>query len=84
MSDCHGFRESIMGRVRRLYAGKTASHHDDDHEGDAGDRVRILHTDIDEQEWRRGTARNPAFDFLNDPAEDVYTRNDGYPFHDEG
>ena len=52
-------------------------------------RVRVLllmadDTDIDEQEWRRGAARNPAFDFLDDPAEDIYTRNDGRPFHDEG
>ena len=24
-----------------------------------------------------------AFDFLNDPAEDIYTQADGKPFHDE-
>lgn len=52
-------------------------------------RVRVLlvtadDTDIDEQEWRRSAAQNAAFDFLNDPAEDIYTRNDGLPFHDEG
>lgn len=52
-------------------------------------RVRILlllpdDADIDEQEWRRAAARNPAFDFLNDPAEDTYTPNDGHPFRDEG
>jgi hypothetical protein len=40
--------------------------------------------DIDEREWLRAAARNPAFDFLNDPAEDIYTRDDGQPFRDEG
>ena len=52
-------------------------------------RVRVLllmadEADFDEQEWMRAAARNPAFDFLNDPAEDIYTRDDGRPFHDEG
>jgi len=51
--------------------------------------VRVLlfiadDVDIDEQEWLRAAARNPAFDFLNDPAEDIYTRDDGRPFRDEG
>jgi hypothetical protein len=27
---------------------------------------------------------NPAFHFLKDPAEDIYTLTDGKPFHDEG
>ena len=26
---------------------------------------------------------NPAFDFLKEKAEDVYTRADGKPFHDQ-
>jgi hypothetical protein len=52
-------------------------------------RVRVLllmadEADFDEQEWMRAAARNPAFDFLNDPAEDIYTHDDGRPFHDEG
>lgn len=52
-------------------------------------RVRVLllmvdDVDIDEQEWLYVAARNPAFNFLNDSAEDIYTRNDGQPFHDEG
>ena len=52
-------------------------------------RVRVLllmadDADIDEQEWLRAAARNPAFDFLNDPTEDIYTPNDGHPFRDEG
>ena len=50
-------------------------------------RVVLLMTDdadIDEQEWLQAAARNPAFDFLNDPAEDIYTRDDGQPFRNEG
>lgn len=41
-------------------------------------------TGIDEKEWLRAAARNPAFDFLKDPEEDIYTLADGKPFHDEG
>jgi len=29
-------------------------------------------------------ARSPAFDFLKDAAEEVYTAADGKPFHDQG
>jgi hypothetical protein len=52
-------------------------------------RVRVLilvpdETDIDETEWLRGAARNPAFEFLNDPEEDIYTLADGRPFHVKG
>jgi hypothetical protein len=52
-------------------------------------RVRVLllmsdEADIDEREWLRGAAGNPAFDFLSDPAEDIYALEDGWPFHDEG
>jgi hypothetical protein len=54
-------------------------------------RVRLLvlvgdnpRDDIDEGTWLRAAATNPAFDFLDDPAEDVYSPNDGKPFHDEG
>ena len=39
---------------------------------------------IDETDWLRAAATNPAFAFLNDPAEDVYTLADGKPFHDQG
>lgn len=41
-------------------------------------------SDIDEREWLRAASTNPAFDFLNDPAEDVYTLDDGKPFVDPG
>ncbi len=50
-------------------------------------RVIILlpeESDIGETEWLRTAASNPAFDFLKEPEEDIYTREDGKPFHDEG
>ncbi|NOX60806.1 MAG: hypothetical protein GXP42_02490 [Chloroflexi bacterium] len=39
--------------------------------------------DIGEQEWLYAAARNPAFDFLREPSEDIYTVDEGRPFHDE-
>ena len=38
--------------------------------------------DIPEREWLAAAARNRAFDFLNDPREDVYSASDGRPFRD--
>jgi hypothetical protein len=35
-------------------------------------------------ERSRSAAHNPAFDFLSDDAEDIYTVNDGRPFGDQG
>lgn len=51
-------------------------------------RVRVIilvsqSVDIDETEWLRAAAANPAFDFLKEPDEDVYTLADGRPFDDE-
>lgn len=51
-------------------------------------RVRVIillpdETDIDEMEWLRAAASNPAFDFLKAPEEDIYSREDGRPFNDE-
>ena len=49
-------------------------------------RVIILlseETDIDEMEWLRSAAANPAFDFLKEPEEDIYTLADGRPFDDQ-
>jgi hypothetical protein len=49
-------------------------------------RVIVLYPLIEEwneTEWLRGAARNPVFDFLNDPEEDIYSLADGKPFHDE-
>jgi hypothetical protein len=52
-------------------------------------RVRVIilvpdEEDIDETEWLRAAAANPAFDFLKDPSEDIYSIQDGKPFHDPG
>ncbi len=52
-------------------------------------RVRVIlvfpeDDEAEEKEWLKAAAHNPAFDFLKDPAEDVYTLADGKPFHDEG
>jgi hypothetical protein len=38
--------------------------------------------DVPEHEWIAAAARNPAFDFLTDPREDVYSASDGQPFRD--
>jgi hypothetical protein len=51
-------------------------------------RVRVivlypLVEEWDETKWVQAAARNPAFDFLNDPEEDLYTLADGKPFHAE-
>ena len=52
-------------------------------------RVRVIITlleeaDIEEKDWLRAAAANPAFDFLKDPEEDCYTLADGRPFDDQG
>ena len=51
-------------------------------------RVRVLvlyplDDEWDETEWLQAAARNPAFAFLRETEEDIYTRADGEPFHDE-
>lgn len=49
-------------------------------------RVIILfpeEEDIDESEWLQAASKNPAFAFLEDPEEDIYTINDGIPFNDK-
>ncbi len=40
-------------------------------------------SDINETEWLQAAAANPAFDFLKDSVEDIYTLSDGEPFYDE-
>ena len=35
----------------------------------------------EEQIWLQSISSNPAFDFLHDPAEDVYSIKDGEPFN---
>ena len=52
-------------------------------------RVRVIvlfddEAEVDEAEWLRAAARNPAFDFLREPEEDVYTAADGKPFREKG
>jgi hypothetical protein len=49
-------------------------------------RVIVLYPtgdEFDELKWLEAAAANPAFDFLNDPAEDIYTLADGKPVQDE-
>jgi hypothetical protein len=50
-------------------------------------RVRVLilvpnHQDPKEDEWLSTATRNPVFDFLKEPAEDIYKVSDGSPFQD--
>jgi hypothetical protein len=52
-------------------------------------RVRVIvlvpeAEDISEEAWRKAASASPAFDFLKDAAEDVYSTADGKPFHDQG
>ena len=49
-------------------------------------RVIILYSpadEIDEAEWLYAASHNPAFDFLHDAEEDIYTLEDGKPFDHE-
>jgi hypothetical protein len=55
----------------------------------ANSNVRVLilldddtYQNEEEKLWMDSISRNPAFDFLNDPAEDIYSINDGEPFND--
>jgi hypothetical protein len=36
--------------------------------------------EINEAEWLKAAVTNPAFDYLKDSAEDIYTLNGGKPF----
>ena len=53
-------------------------------EGDV--KVIIMYTEneetSEEQLWMRSISNNPAFDFLKDPEEDIYSLNDGKPLYD--
>jgi hypothetical protein len=49
-------------------------------------RVIILYpeeADIDEAEWLEAASQNPAFDFLKNPAEDIYSIQNGKPFNNK-
>lgn len=58
-------------------------------------RVRVIvllpegeQTGVDESEWLYAAMTSPAFSFLREPEEDIYTLTDGRPFdgspEDEG
>lgn len=53
---------------------------------DSNVRLLILiddNSDNDEEEiWIEAISSNPAFDFLMDNSEDIYSINDGEPFND--
>ena len=55
---------------------------------DSQTRVRLIvvpdDDDVSEFQWMRWLAHNPAYDFLKDEAEDIYTIADGRPIHVEG
>jgi hypothetical protein len=51
-------------------------------------RVRVIvlvpdEADISETAWTKAVATTPAFNFLKDAAEDIYTAADGKPFHEQ-
>jgi hypothetical protein len=48
---------------------------------DDGDELGEL-GELDERAWLRAAAAGGGFEFLDDPAEDVYTPADGKPFND--
>ncbi len=54
-------------------------------------RVRVIvlfpeeyEQEISESEWLYAAVVNPAFNFLKEPEEDIYTLADGRPFDDQG
>jgi hypothetical protein len=52
-------------------------------------RVRVIvlvpeSEEISEEAWGKAVSTSPSFDFLKEQAEDIYSTNDGKPFHDEG
>jgi len=56
-------------------------------QSDSAVRVLILVDDEgpdheEEQLWIRAVARNPVFDFLKEPEEDIYGALDGEPLND--
>lgn len=53
----------------------------------AAQRVRVIvlapeSDEPDEAAWLAAASHNPAFQFLREPAEDIYQPTDGVPFHD--
>lgn len=57
--------------------------------GKSEKKVRVLilvEEDFNEQDeeklWMYSISANPSFNFLNEPAEEIYTIKDGEPFND--
>ncbi len=48
-------------------------------------KVLVLFEDeeVTEKEWLQLALKGGAFDFWNDPAEDIYTLNDGIPYESQ-
>jgi len=44
------------------------------------DDEEIDTSDIDETQWHYAASQNPAYDFLKEDTEDIYSINDGIPF----
>lgn len=38
--------------------------------------------EVSEVEWLKASLNNPAFEYLRDPEEDIYTIQDGKPFYE--
>ena len=38
--------------------------------------------ELNEMEWLKASVSNPAFEYLRDPEEDIYTIRDGKPFYE--
>ena len=61
-----------------------------DHDlGVSGRNVRILilledevSEGVEESQWLNSVRKNSAFDFLNEPEEDIYSLEDGKPLQD--
>lgn len=49
---------------------------------EAWEAVLLEKAELEEYEWLKAVIRNPAFDSLRSPEEDIYTLADGEPFHD--
>lgn len=49
---------------------------------EALEAILLKKAEQEEYEWLKAAMRNPAFDFLKDSEEDIYTLADGKPFHD--
>jgi hypothetical protein len=57
------------------------------HKSNKNVRVIILldeeeQAEEDEALWMKAVSKNPAFEYLNDDSENIYTVNDGEPLYD--